>query len=69
MIHIKKSAHLSPVRGYDSGWQSVQIAPWSVSEVRRLEDDDFEGLRNWAIILLFASLMIIPFGSVAWLLA
>ena len=53
MIRIKKSAHLSPVRGFDSGWQSVQIAPWSVSEVRRLEDDDFEGIRNWAIILLF----------------
>ena len=69
MIRIKKSAHLSPVRGFDSGWQSVQIAPWSASEVKRLEDDDFEGIRNWAIILLFLSLMMIQFGSVAWLLA
>ncbi len=69
MIRMKKSAHLSPVKGYDSGWQSVQIAPWSVGEVRRLQDDDFEGMRNWAMIILFVSLMMIPFASVAWLLS
>lgn len=35
----------------------------------RLEDDDFEGARNWAVILLYVSLMTVPFMLVAWLLS
>lgn len=33
------------------------------------DDDDLEGARNWAVILLYVPLMTVPFLAVAWFLS
>ncbi|MBV2185366.1 MAG: hypothetical protein KUL88_12610 [Rhizobium sp.] len=50
-------------REFDGGQSRSQSEHW------RLEDDDLEGARNWAVILLHVSLMTVPFMVVAWLLS
>lgn len=34
-----------------------------------VDDDDIEGARNWAVILLYVPLMTVPFLAVAWFLS
>lgn len=34
-----------------------------------VDDDDVEGARNWAVLLLYVPLMTVPFLAVAWFLS
>lgn len=34
-----------------------------------VDDEEYEGARNWAVILLYVPLMTVPFLAVAWFLA
>lgn len=39
---------------------STNGGPWNAGNKRWSDDDDFEGGRNWALIILFAALLTVP---------
>ncbi|MCM2472230.1 hypothetical protein HGO38_01905 [Rhizobium sp. CG5] len=43
-------------------WSSIEPIP---SATRSSEDDDFEGTRNWSVILVFASVLVPAFAVLA----
>lgn len=63
MIH---QSNLKSVPTIPAAWQkaAAYASKRGLGEMRLAEDDDFEGGRNWAMIILFSAMSIVPLGLV-----
>lgn len=62
---MMQQGNLKSVPAIPAAWQTASLsAHWERGDRRLSDDDNFEGGRNWALIILFSAMLCLPLGLV-----